>query len=73
MCIRDSYISIYLWLPVSDLFSRVLARIQTLMLQKDIQELSDPNFIPDGSSTCLLYTSQDEINTLYESHFQKPV
>ncbi|MDU3629749.1 MAG: conjugative transposon protein TraJ [Bacteroides caccae] len=29
----------------------VLARIQTLMLQKDIQELSDPNFIPDGSST----------------------
>ena len=45
------YISIYLWLPVSDLFSSVLARIQTLMLQKDIQELSDPNFIPDGSST----------------------
>ena len=45
------YIQIYLWLPVSDLFSSVLARIQTLMLQKDIQELSDPNFIPDGSST----------------------
>lgn len=45
------YISIYLWLPVSDLFSSVLARIQTLMLQKDIQELSYPNFIPDGSST----------------------
>ena len=45
------YISIYLWLPVSDLFSSVLARIQTLILQKDIQELSDPNFIPDGSST----------------------
>ncbi len=44
------YISIYLWLPVSDLFSSVLARIQTLMLQKDIQELSDPNFIPDGSN-----------------------
>ena len=34
------YISIYL-----------LARIQTLMLQKDIEQLSDPNFIPDGSST----------------------
>ena len=45
------YISIYLWLPVSDLFSSVLARIQTLMLQKDIELLSDPNFIPDGSST----------------------
>ena len=45
------YISIYLWLPVSDLFSSVLARIQTLMLQKDIEQLSDPNFIPDGSNT----------------------
>ena len=45
------YISIYLWLPVSDLFSSVLARIQTLMLQKDIEQLSDPNFIPDGSGT----------------------
>ena len=44
------YISIYLWLPVSDLFSSVLARIQTLMLQKDIEQLSDPNFIPDSSN-----------------------
>ena len=44
------YISIYLWLPVSDLFSSVLARIQVLMLQKDIERLSDPNFIPDGSN-----------------------
>ena len=44
------YISIYLWLPVSDLFSSVLARIQVLMLQKDIEQLSDPNFIPDWSN-----------------------
>ena len=44
------YISIYLWLPVSDLFSSVLARIQVLMLQKDIEQLSDPAFIPDGSN-----------------------
>lgn len=44
------YISIYLWLPVSDLFSSVLARIQVLMLQKDIEQLIDPNFIPDGSN-----------------------
>lgn len=44
------YISIYLWLPVSDLFSSVLARIQVLMLHKDIDQLSDPNFIPDGSN-----------------------
>lgn len=44
------YISIYLWLPVSDLFSSVLARIQVLMLQKDIEQLTDPNFIPDSSN-----------------------
>jgi conjugative transposon TraJ protein len=44
------YVSVYLWLPVSDLFSSILARIQVLMLQKDIEQLSNPNFIPDGSS-----------------------
>ena len=44
------YISIYLWLPVSDLFSSVLARIQVLMLQRDIKRLSDPDFIPDSSN-----------------------
>jgi conjugative transposon TraJ protein len=45
------YVSVYLWLPVSDLFSSILARIQVLMLQKDIDQLSNPNFIPDGSSS----------------------
>lgn len=45
------YISIYLWLPVSDLFSAMLTRIQTLMLQKDIDALQDPNFIPDMNNT----------------------
>jgi conjugative transposon TraJ protein len=45
------YISVYLWLPVSDLFSSILARIQVLMLQKDIEQLSNPNFIPDGSNS----------------------
>ena len=44
------YISIYLWLPVSDLFSSVLARIQVLMLQMDIERLSDPAFVPDGAN-----------------------
>ncbi len=44
------YITIYLWLPVSDLFSSVLARIQVLMIRQDIEQLSDPSFIPDGSS-----------------------
>jgi Bacteroides conjugative transposon TraJ protein len=45
------YVSVYLWLPVSDLFSSILARIQVLMLQKDIEQLSDPNFIPDDSNS----------------------
>ena len=44
------YISVYLWLPVSDLFSSVLARIQVLMLEQDIKLLQDPNYIPDGSN-----------------------
>lgn len=43
------YISVYLWLPVADLFSAMLAKIQTLILQNDIDNLSDPNFIPDTS------------------------
>ncbi|MDC2661290.1 conjugative transposon protein TraJ [Bacteroides ovatus] len=45
------YISIYMWLPVSDLFSTVLARIQVLMLTKDIEAMSDPSFIPDSTNT----------------------
>ena len=45
------YISIYLWLPVSDLFSSVLARIQVLMLQNDILELqNNPNYSVDASN-----------------------
>ena len=45
------YISVYMWLPVSDLFGSVLARIQVLMLTKDIEAMSDPTFIPDSSNT----------------------
>ena len=33
------YISVYLWLPIADLFSAVLAKIQTLMLQADVLAL----------------------------------
>jgi conjugative transposon TraJ protein len=44
------YLSVYLWLPVSDLFSCVLAKIQVLMLRQDIEQFTDPAFIPDGSS-----------------------
>ena len=46
------YISVYLWLPVADLFSSILAKIQILMLQHDIAELqTNPNFSIDASNT----------------------
>jgi len=46
------YVSVYLWLPVSDLFSSILARIQILMLRNDISELqNNPNFSIDASNT----------------------
>jgi conjugative transposon TraJ protein len=45
------YVSVYLWLPVSDLFSSILARIQVLMLQSDIDKLqADPNYSVDASN-----------------------
>ena len=45
------YIQVYLWLPVSDLFSSVLAKIQILMLQNDISELqNNPNFSLEASN-----------------------
>ena len=44
------YIQIYLWLPVSDLFSTILAKIQILMLRQDIERMqTDPNFSLDAS------------------------
>jgi Bacteroides conjugative transposon TraJ protein len=44
------YISVYLWLPVSDLFSSILARLQVRMLESDITRLqSDPNYSLDAS------------------------
>lgn len=45
------YISVYLWLPVADLFSSILARIQSLILEHDIENLSDPSYIPDTTNT----------------------
>lgn len=44
------YISVYLWLPIADLFSAVLSKIQALMLQMDIELLKDPSYVPDGSN-----------------------
>ena len=44
------YIQVYIWLPVSDLFSCILAKIQVLMLQNDIERMqTDPNFSLDSS------------------------
>ena len=46
------YISVYLWLPVSDLFSSMLAKIQVLMLQSDIAELQgNPDYSLDNSNS----------------------
>ena len=44
------YIQVYLWLPVSDMFSTILAKIQVLMLQSDIERMqADPNLSLDSS------------------------
>lgn len=44
------YITVYLWLPVSDLFSTILARLQSDMLQSDIERMKiDPSYALDGS------------------------
>jgi len=48
------YISIYLWLPVSDLFSSIIAQIQIKILQNDIVN------IQSGTSAVL-----DSSNTIY--------
>jgi len=45
------YVSVYLWLPVSDLFSTILAKIQVLMLQNDISQLqNNPNYSIESSN-----------------------
>ncbi len=44
------YISVYLWLPVADLFSAILSKIRALMLQQDIALLQDPSYSPDGAN-----------------------
>ena len=44
------YISVYLWLPIADIFSAVLSKIQALMLTIDIELLKDPTYVPDGSN-----------------------
>ena len=44
------YVSVYLWLPVSDLFSSILARLQSRMLESDILRMeADPTYSLDAS------------------------
>ena len=44
------YVQVSLWLPVSDMFSTILAKIQVLMLLSDIERMqADPNFSLDSS------------------------
>ena len=50
------YISVYLWLPVSDMFSSILAKLQSLIIEKDIEMLADPTFIPDtGNAVYIIF------------------
>jgi len=44
------YVSVYLWLPVSDLFSSIMARLQSRMLVSDIIRMqNDPSYSLDAS------------------------
>ena len=44
------YIQVYLWLPIADLFSCILARIQQLSIEHDVVQMqTDPGFSLDSS------------------------
>lgn len=45
------YITVYLWLPVADLFSCMIAKLQTLSLEREIEMIGSGNWIPDASNT----------------------
>ena len=45
------YVGVYLWLPIADLFSAMLAKIQSISLQKDLELMgSDPFYMFDSSN-----------------------
>ena len=44
------YISVYLWLPVSSILTALLTKIQILMLNKEITQLQDVNYMPDSGN-----------------------
>ncbi|MBK5719561.1 conjugative transposon protein TraJ [Dysgonomonas sp. Marseille-P4677] len=44
------YVGVYMWLPVSDLFSSIMARLQVRMLESDIARMqADPAYSLDAS------------------------
>ena len=43
----ERYISVYVWLPVADLFGAMLAKIQTLILQEEMNLMADPMSVID--------------------------
>lgn len=49
------YISVYLWLPVADIFSSILAKIQALILERDIEMLADPVLFPTPPTPSTLF------------------
>ena len=49
------YISVYLWLPVSDLFGAMLAKIQTLILQEEMNLMADPMSVIDVDGSSAIY------------------
>lgn len=51
------YISVYLWLPVSSILTALLTKIQVLMMQKDIEALTDPNNLPDSGTWYYIVSS----------------
>lgn len=48
------YICVYLWLPIADIFSAVLSKVQELILKGDVAELQDPSYIPDAGSGMMI-------------------
>ena len=51
----SKYISIYLWLPISDLFSAIIARLQTLSLRHDAELMvQDYSYYFDASNSIYL-------------------
>lgn len=49
------YISVYLWLPISDIFGAILSKIQIITLQYDLENGGNPYSVSLSSSTYLVF------------------